>query len=105
MKSFIAIFCSLAALVAANATAADAFAQEMRFRPSNQAPASRSEPPRRPAASPAPQRDMRGSGGVDRGRMSDDERRQLRRDIRDAGKDVYQPVQQERRDARHPGRR
>jgi hypothetical protein len=37
--------------------------------------------------------------------MNPEERRQLRRDIQDAGKDIYRPAQQERRDGRRSGRR
>jgi hypothetical protein len=50
----------------------------------------------------APQRDMRGSGDADRGRMNPDERRQLRRDIQDAGRDIYRPAPQRRGDPRRP---
>ncbi len=57
--------------------------------------------PRREADRPAQQR---GEGATDRGRMSADERRQLRRDIQDAGKDIYRPVRQRREDPRRSGR-
>ncbi len=53
----------------------------------------------------APRREMRGSGEADRGRMNPEERRQLRRDIQDAGQDIYRPAPQERRDNRRSGRR
>jgi hypothetical protein len=59
----------------------------------------------REAERAAPQRDMRGPGEADRGRMSPDERRQLRRDIQDAGRDIYRPAQQGRGDGRRSGRR
>jgi len=60
----------------------------------------------REAERSAPQRDTRGSGDADRGRMSPDERRQLRRDIQDAGKDIYRPAQQQGRgDGKQSGRR
>lgn len=57
--------------------------------------------PRREADRPAPQR---GQSETDRGRMSADERRQLRRDIQDAGKDIYRPARQGREDPRRSGR-
>jgi len=44
---------------------------------------------RTPQREMPPQRDMRVPGEADRGRMSPDERRQLRRDIQDAGRDIY----------------
>ena len=56
----------------------------------------------REAEKPAPQREPPGPGDADRGRMSPEERRQLRRDIRDAGKDLYQ---RERQTPRRSGRR
>jgi len=61
--------------------------------------------PNRDAEKSAPQRDLRGPADADRGRMSPDERRQLRRDIQDAGRDIYRPAQQGRGDGRHSGRR
>ena len=57
--------------------------------------------PRREADRPAPQR---GSEETDRGHMSADERRQLRRDIQDAGRDIYRPALQRRGDPRRSGR-
>ena len=101
MKSFLAICCILIAAIAANAAVAGPFEQEMRFRPFVQAQRPRPEP-QRAAARPEPQRDLRGLGEADRGRMSPDERRQLRRDIQDAGKDIYHrdrpsPERQQRR--------
>ena len=104
MKSFLALCCSLIAAVAANVAAADSFGQEMRFRPLIQVQSPQPEPPRE-AARPVPQRDTRGPGETDRGRMNPDERRQLRRDIQDAGKDIYRPASQGRGDGRRPGRR
>ena len=73
------------------------FDQEMRFRPLIQTPSPQPEP-QRAAAPPVPPRDTRAPAEADRGRMSPDERRQLRRDIQDAGKDIY------RRDRQAPGR-
>lgn len=57
--------------------------------------------PRREADRSAPQR---GENETDRGRMSADERRQLRRDIQDAGRDIYRPAPQRRRDPRRSER-
>jgi hypothetical protein len=54
---------------------------------------------------PPPQRDTRPPGETERGRMSPDERRQLRRDIQDAGRDIYHRDQQApRRDQQAPRR-
>lgn len=57
--------------------------------------------PRRGADVPAPQR---AAGEAGRGHMSVDERRQLRRDIRDAGKDIYRSARQGRGDPRRSER-
>jgi hypothetical protein len=65
-----------------------------------QVPASQPRP-RREADRPTPQR---GEDETDRGHMSADERRQLRRDIQDAGKDIYRPARQRREDPRRSGR-
>jgi hypothetical protein len=66
----------------------------------------RSRPgPQREAERPAPQRETRNPGEPERGRMQPDERRQLRRDIQDAGREIYRPPQHERRDARRSERR
>lgn len=48
----------------------------------------------RGAEKSVPQRETRPQGAADRGRMNQDERRQLRRDIQDAGKDIYQRERQ-----------
>jgi hypothetical protein len=62
--------------------------------------------PPRNANGPPPQRDMRAPGEPERGRMSPDERRQLRRDIQDAGREIYyrRDVQPPRRDLQAPRR-
>ena len=104
MKSVVAIFCALIAATAASVAVAGPFDREMRFQPFSQTQAPRPEP-QRDAARPEPRRDLRGPGEADRGRMSPDERRQLRRDIQDAGKDLYRPAARERRDARRDGRK
>jgi len=68
---------------------ADPFERGVGFRPSVQD--QRPQPGRQGEAQmPMPQREQRGPGEVERGRMNPDERRQLRRDIQDAGKDIYQ---------------
>jgi hypothetical protein len=104
VKSVVAISCSLIAVVAANVATAGTFGQELRFQPLVQAQGPRPEP-QRDAARPEPPRDARQAGEADRGRMSPDERRQLRRDIQDVGKDIYRPAQQGRGDGRRAGRR
>jgi hypothetical protein len=53
----------------------------------------------------APGRETRGAGETERSRMNPDERRQLRRDIQDAGRDIYRPVPQNGRDRRRSERR
>jgi hypothetical protein len=102
MKSSLGVCCGLIALAAANAAAAGPFDRELRFQPFVQAQQGARPEPQREAARPEPQRDTRGSGDADRGRMNSDERRQLRRDIQDAGKDIYQ---RERQPAGRPQRR
>ena len=104
MKSILAFCCSLIAAVAANAAVAGPFGQEPRLRPVFQVQSPQPEP-QRDAARPAPPRDVRAPGETDRARMSPDERRQLRRDVQDAGKSIYRPAPQERRDAQRSGRR
>ena len=101
MKRFLVWgWCLVAAVVAIPAAAAP-FNSRAYFRPYMQNQPSRPGP-QREADRPAPQRDMRAPGPApgpaDRGRMSPDERRQLRRDIQDAGRDIYQ------RDRQAPGR-
>jgi hypothetical protein len=48
--------------------------------------------PQRGVDQPMPRREMPGAPEADRGRMNPDERRQLRRDIQDAGRDIYRPA-------------
>ena len=98
MKSILAFCCSLIAAAAANVALAGPFDQSQLVA---QAPAPRPEP--QPA--PAPPRDMRAPGESDHGRMNPDERRQLRRDIQNAGRDIYRPAPPQRRDAGRSGRR
>ena len=86
---FLPMLClGLVAAAGANAAAADPFERGMAFRPFAQDQRPRPEP-QRAAERPAPQRETRTPGETDRGRMNPDERRQLRRDIQDAGKDLY----------------
>lgn len=61
--------------------------------------------PQRGVERPMPRRETRGTDENDRGRMNPEERRQLRRDIQDAGKDIYRPAPPGRGDARRSGRR
>lgn len=83
------IACFGMALVAiANPAAADRYERGFGFRPSIQDQRVPAEP-QRTADKPAPPRDLRAPAEAGRGRMSPDERRQLRRDIQDAGKEIY----------------
>jgi hypothetical protein len=108
MKAFLVLGWSLMVAVAAIPAAAAPFDSGASFQPFMQY-----QPPppgpQRGADRLAPQRDARAPGEADRGRMSPDERRQLRRDIQDAGRDIYHRDQQApRRDQqapRHSGRR
>lgn len=113
MKYLTIIFCGLLAAGVAVPAGAGPFGQEMGFRFSIQGQGPRPEPqraaqqtvPQRDPVQPAPQRDMRGTEANDRGRMSSDERRQLRRDIQDAGRDIYRAPRQGGGDQRHSGSR
>ncbi len=86
------------------AAAADPFERGMQWAPLVQNRRSQPGPQREAERSP-PQRETRTPGDPDRGRMQPDERRQLRRDIQDAGREIYRPPQHERRDARRSERR
>lgn len=97
MKFLAVVSCSLM-LAASAAAAADRF--DPGSRPFVLAQAQgrgqaqgQEQPPQRAAERPVPmpQREMPGMGEGNRARMSPDERRQLRRDIRDAGRDIYRP--------------
>jgi hypothetical protein len=110
MKRFLVLgWCLMAAVAAIPAAAAPynsgayfrPYMQDQRSRPGTQREADR-RGPQREADRSAPQRELRAPGDADRGRMSPDERRQLRRDIQDAGRDIYQrdrqaPRRQQRR--------
>jgi hypothetical protein len=52
----------------------------------------------------APRGDMRRAGDANRGQMNSEERRQLRRDIQDAGKDIYRPAPQRHGNGGRQGR-
>jgi len=106
MKFFLVLGWGLIAAAAAIPAAAAPFGSGANFRPFMQSQPSWRGPqreadrrgpqreadrraPQREADRPAPQRETRAPGAADRGRMSPDERRQLRRDIQDAGRDIY----------------
>jgi hypothetical protein len=97
MKFLLVLGWGLMAAVAAMPAAAAPFSHGANFRPfvqnqpswrGSQREADR-RAPQREAERPAPQRETRAPGEADRGRMNPDERRQLRRDIQDAGRDIY----------------
>jgi hypothetical protein len=98
VKPLLAFCCSLIAVVAASGAVAGPFNQSP---PVVQGPA----PQPQPGAGPVPQRDTRAPSDTDRNRMSADERHQLRRDIQNAGKDIYRPAQAGRGDGRRSGQR
>lgn len=104
MKFLTIVSCGLVAAGIANPAGAGPFGREMGFRPLVQDQRPRPDP-QRGADRPMPQRDMRGTDENNRGRMSPDERRQLRRDIQDAGKDIYRPSREAPVDRRRSGRR
>ena len=88
--SFISFGLILAAAASA-AAAAEPYFQGMRPNYQGQPPSQASAPP--PGAErPLPQRDLRLGGDAGRARMTVDERRQLRRDVQDAGRDIYRPA-------------
>lgn len=76
------------------------------FRPYVQNPPQWYGPPPRDPNGPPPQRDARPPGVPERGRMSPDERLQLRRDIQNAGREIYyrRDVQAPRHDVQAPRR-
>ena len=69
------------------------YAQERAYGPMTQGQRGQQEAQRHMDRGMA-QRDMRGMGDAERGRMSPEERRQLRRDIQDAGREIYPPAYQ-----------
>jgi len=106
MKFLTLVSCGLVAVGMVHPASANPFGQEMGAGPLVQQQSSRPRPePQRGAEQPMPQRDMRGTADNERGRMSPDERRQLRRDIQDAGKSIYPAPRQARGDPRRSGRR
>ncbi|HUX25609.1 MAG TPA: hypothetical protein VMV87_13455 [Burkholderiales bacterium] len=64
----------------------------------------RSPQPLAPRETDRPARQL-GPGGIDGNRMSVDERRQLRRDIENAGRDIYRTAAQRRNSGRRSGSR
>jgi len=95
MRILAAICAGLIAAAAASPAAADPFNGGFRLFVQGQGQGQRrgeTPPPQRGADRPVPQHDTRGAPGPDHGRMSPDERRQLRRDIQDAGRDIYRPA-------------
>jgi len=89
---------ALMLVAAAPAPAAGPFGGNLQFRPYAQQQRPRPEPQRdADRRQPQPQRD---AGQNERGRLSPEERQKLRRDIHDAGKDLYRgqgPGQRQRR--------
>lgn len=105
MKFSTIVCCGLIAAGSALPAVAGPFERGMGFRSlvQDQRPRSGRE---REAEKSAPRREMRGTGEAERGRMNPEERRQLRRDIQDAGKDIYRPAREGRGDdPRRSGRR
>jgi len=102
MRLFLVFGWGLMMAAAAISASAAPFESGSDFRPPIQ-----NQPPRpgpqREADKPAPpQRETRAPGDANSGRMSPDERRQLRRDIQDAGRDIYH---RDRQGPRHEQRR
>lgn len=104
MKFSTIFCCGLIAAGSAGPALAAPYGEGMGFSPlvQDQRPAPGRE---REAEKSAPQRDLRGGGDADRGRMNPEERRQLRRDIQDAGKDIYRPARQVPMERRRSERR
>ena len=88
MKILNIVTCALLAIGVA--LPAGAFAQDAGFRPFMQGRDARQERPPGPNR-PMPQRGMRARDDDERGRMSPEERRQLRQDIQNMGRDIYRP--------------
>ena len=104
MKFSTIVCCGLIAAAGAVPALAAPYGEGMGFSPLAQE--QRPVPGReREAEKSAPRREMRGPGDAERGRMNPEERRQLRRDIQDAGKDIYRPAPQKRGDPRRSERR
>jgi len=105
MKILAAVCCGLTVLAATIPAQANPFGGGFRFFVQGQGQGrGEAPPPQRGPERQVPQRDLRGAPGADRGRMSPDERRQLRRDIQDAGRDIYHPARPAP-DPRRNGRR
>ena len=104
MKFSTIVCCGLIAAGSAGPALAAPFERGMGFRPMVQEQRPRPAP-QRGADRVMPQRDMRGADRNDRGRMSPEERRQLRQDVQDAGKDIYRRDRQPPPDRRRSERR
>jgi hypothetical protein len=110
MKFLAVLFCGLIAAGVAPPARADAFGPETGYWPfilvqaQGQAQG-QGQGQRRGADRPMPQRGARAAERDERGRMSPEERHQLRRDIRDAGRDIYRPGRSAPAGRRQPGRR
>jgi hypothetical protein len=104
MKFSTIVCCALIAAGSAGSAFAARYGEGRGFSPlvQDQRPAPGRE---RESEKSAPRREMRGSGDAERGRMNPEERRQLRRDIQDAGKDIYRPAPPRRGDGRRSERR
>ena len=100
----ISTFVSCGLLAAGIALPVVAFAQATELRPFAQRQPHGPEP-QRGAQQPMQRRVVRAPERDERARMSAEQRRQLRQDIQDAGRDIYRPVPRERRDAWRSGRR
>jgi len=105
MKLLNIVSCGL--IVACIGLPAGAFAQESGFRPQAEDQRPQSGQQAGPGQ-PMPRRELRDGGGLgqgERGRMSPDQRRQLRQDIQEAGKDIYRGPRQGRGEGRRAERR
>jgi len=102
MKFSTILCCGLIAAGGATPALAAPNGEGMGFSPRAQGQRTTPSREREPDKS-APRRDMRGGGDADRGRMNPEERRQLRRDIRDAVRDIYRPAPQKRETPRGSG--
>ena len=103
-----ALLVALASVVAGAVLAAPAVAAQFGQETGAGAPAQEQRPgpgPQGGMQQGMPQRGMRGGDESERERMSPEQRRQLRRDIQDAGKDIYRPMRQGRGDGRRAERR
>lgn len=99
MKFLTILCCGLIAAGGATPALAAPNGEGMGFSPRAQGQRTAPGREREPDKS-APRRER---GDADRGRMNPEERRQLRRDIRDAVRDIYRPAPQKREAPRGSG--